>query len=746
MTKSRAAPSISIIDVLRGVGRRKLLILSCLALTLGAGAAILSIVPPSYTTEAQVLIENLSTPFDRTQGEAAPTAGQIDDRAVQTEMNVMKSQDIALRVINALKLTEDKRFNPLLHAPSSLKQLSVRMGFSADPSRMTPEQGALAAMEEGLTIYQLPLSNVIAVKYSGGSAEQAAVIANTLAETYVTSTREAQYSPTERAREWLDREIKKLRAKVVESEAAVEDYRTKAGLIQGQTTTIGAQQLSELNSQITLAQAARTEAEAKAEAIRRELADKGTVESAPEVTGSAMIQNLRQQQAAATRKLSELSATYLPNHPKMIGAREDFANLERQIKRESIKIATGLESQAKVAAAREKSLRDSLEQLKAKESTANVDEIQLKALEREAAANRSLLESLLSRYADASVRQDEDLQPARARIIQQAVAPVEPSFPKPGPLMLLMTAVGLALGLGLAFVLEVMRAASALQQADEDYAMAHGRMTAIAPEPAPLPGFRGGAEAPPPAPDLAAPIAAATAAAAAAGIHTPSSFLAPVAHMPDFATVEAAQRAAESLNSGDTTGLAEAAARITGTLLSLRQSQGFSRFGLVGMSTSPTATAVSALAVARGLAASRQRVILLDLDSDDRAFDQIAGLQQRQGLSDLASGTAEFNQVVHRDSQSSAALVGFGTVHHAAAAALVRERLAHTLESLASVYDVVLLHLGPARPVTPSLAVSCNGVVLLAAPARAREAQAAATILANHGVQEIVHVEMTEPT
>ena len=752
MTPSRQAPAISIVDVLKGVGRRKVLILACLGLALAGGVGVLVAVPPVYSTEAQVLVENLATPFDRAQGDTTYPTGLIDDRAVATEMNVMKSQDLSLRVITALKLTEDPAFNPQLRKASVLRGLKVRLGFAPDPSHLTPEQGALETIDEGLKIYQLPASNVIAIKYTGTAPETVTQIANALAETYVASTREAQFSPTERAREWLAKEIDKLRAKVADSEAAVEDYRTKAGLIQGQTTTIGAQQLSELNSQITLAQAARTEIEAKAESIRAELRDKGTVEAAPEVVNSPMIQRLREQQAAATRKMAELSATYLPNHPKMIGAREDYANLEHQIQIESTKIADGLESQARVAAAREQSLRDSLEQLKARESTANVDEIKLKALEREAAANRSLLESLLSRYADASVRQDEDLQPARARIIQQAAVPVVPSFPKPGPLMLLLTAAGLALGLGLAFVLEVMRAAAAMHGSNEAEA-------APVPPVVVPPSLRAAPrvivpEAPPPAPPAYVPeifaAAAPVAAAAAAPVVEPAPEpvadsaepIVPVARMPAFGSIEAARAAADSLNSGDNTGLAEAAARITGAILPLRQNLGMTRYGIVGINTTPTASAVAALAVARGLAAARQRVILLDFDTDNRSFDLIAGFNNPAGLSDLASGTVDFNGIVHRDSQSSAALVSFGSVRHAPAAALVKERLPQTLSMLSSIYDVVLLHLGPARPSTPALAAQCNAVVLLAPAERTREAQTASAILLGQGVSEVLNVEM----
>ena len=88
--------------------------------------------------------------------------------------------------------------------------------------------------------------------------------------------------------------------------------------------------------------------------------------------------------------------------------------------------------------------------------------MKLKALERESAADKALLESLLLRYADASARQDLSTQPGMARIIQQAAIPTSPSFPKSGPLVMLITLAGLALSLGLSFLMEIMAAANRL--------------------------------------------------------------------------------------------------------------------------------------------------------------------------------------------------------------------------------------------------------------------------------------------
>ncbi len=68
--------------------------------------------------------------------------------------------------------------------------------------------------------------------------------------------------------------------------------------------------------------------------------------------------------------------------------------------------------------------------VKADTARAGEDEVGLKSLEREAAAQRQLLETYLARYREASSRLDKDSSPADARVISRAVPPQEPSFPK----------------------------------------------------------------------------------------------------------------------------------------------------------------------------------------------------------------------------------------------------------------------------------------------------------------------------
>ena len=376
-----------------------------------------------------------------------------------SQVSVLSSRDLGDRVIKELGLVGKGEFDPARDGIGKVGSILIALGFRDDPLKKSLEERAFDRYRAALTVYQIPDSKVITIKYFALDPTIAADVANKLAEIYVTSTREAQSEPTGRARDWLAEQIEVLRRKVAESEAAAEEFRARAGLLKGTQATLGTQELSELNTQITLAEAARTEAQAKAKAIRTMLDDSGSVDVAADVLNSPFIQRLREQQITLQRNMAELSVTYLPNHPKMVAVRNELAKVDQQLRNEAVKIVAGLEDQARVAATREASLRASLNAAKAKASATNLDEVKLRALERDASANRSLLESFLNRYTDASARQEIAAQPGFARIIQTAVPPANPSYPKTGPTIILATLAGLTLGLGLAFLAEVLRMA-----------------------------------------------------------------------------------------------------------------------------------------------------------------------------------------------------------------------------------------------------------------------------------------------
>lgn len=455
MTQPYRAPAAQDIDLPtlgQALWRAKTTVL---ALAIGAGVltfVVLSMMRPLYTSEARILIQNDESAFTRPANEQGrdPQQPTLDEQAVQSQVQVLTSRDLADEVIKALDLTNNPDFAKDAGTNFVTRFLNS-MGL-AKGSAQSQEEKAANAFAENLSVFQLAKSSVIGVDYTSGDSSLAAEIANKLADVYVNWQRQEKLEQTKDATAWLSAQIDVLRKRVAEAEAAAEQFRSSQGLFSGtNNTTLNAQQLSELNSQLILAKAQQSEAEARARLINKMLADNGDIDATPEVLKSELITRLIEQRVQVQRQLAELSATLLPSHPRIKQLTSELAGVRAQIRDEATKIVKGLENEAEVAKARETSLRSSLNEVKSQASGQSEAEIKLRALEREAKAQRDLLESYLARYRDASARHDMGAVPAQATIVSRAHASILPSFPKRGPLSLL---VGVATALlGLAYVL-----------------------------------------------------------------------------------------------------------------------------------------------------------------------------------------------------------------------------------------------------------------------------------------------------
>ncbi|HQY73353.1 MAG TPA: Wzz/FepE/Etk N-terminal domain-containing protein [Aestuariivirga sp.] len=726
------ASTINLLDVVRGMGRRKLVILVFTLVALCAGLMIVKFLKPTYSTEAQILIENLASPFDRTQSPDPQQPDPVDDRVIKSQMSVLKSQDVALRVVTSLNLQDRPEFDSLKQkGVGKIKQLLLNFGFGVDPRLQTPQQRALDRLTGGLAVYQIPDSNVVAVKYSSTDPRTAAEVANALVKIYVASTAETNSQPTTRARDWIAGQIEDLRRKVAASDASIEEFRSQAGLLQGENSTLGTQELSELNTQITLAEAARTEAEERAKSIKNVLATKGTVVGSTDVLNSTIVQSLREQQVASARRVAELSATYLPSHPKMIAAQNDLRNIDRQIRGEALKLVDSLDQQARIAEAREKSLRARLEEMKGRESTANLASVKLKALERESAADKALLESLLLRYADASARQDLSTQPGMARIIQHAAIPTSPSFPKPGPLVLLITLAGLAFSLGLSFLMEIMAAANRLglpaannapqpSEPQKPAAFAESSAPQIQEAP-PLRHF-------PEAPSLAA------------------NSIQAFAALPSATSPEGNLELLRDVDNQDRHGLHAASRQVADWALKLQRMAALRRLAITGMGGGAGDSSMATVAIARAIAAKGARVVVIDLATEGSSIDMLFGLPAGPGFVDLLAGSTDFTKVIARDPLSNAHLLRFGTERNEATLSLMDQRTEAVLNALGNIYDVVIIHAGETSSRTTLLLIKCQAALLLAPRLRQGDVAKTAKSLLVSGLAEVQFVRLEPAT
>lgn len=443
------ADDIEIAALLRAVNSRKGWILGMAALVAAAVYVGLSFVTPLYTSQARILIEREENTYRRPADAEirSDQRGELDQEAIASQVQVLLSRDLAQSIVKELNLDNDPEFNRKSGFDVLSGRLLGMLGLDRSPTEQDARERAVDAFLDRLSVYQLQSSRVIAIEFQSRNPKTAAKAANTLAEFYLTWQQGEKLKQTKEASAWLSEQIKVLTKKVEQADIAAEKFRSSSGLLEGSNnTTLDTQQLSELNSQIILAKAQRTEAEARAGLIQKMLKEQGNVDGATDVLKSRLIQRLLEQKVRVQRELAEVSVNLLPSHPRIKGLKSEIADLERQIKEEARKVVASLENEAQIAGAREASLRESLAELKRTAAKGNENQIKLRALEREAKANRQLLESYLARYRDASSRSDSASVPAHASVVSRAHVSNKPSFPKKGPISLIAFAAVALLG------------------------------------------------------------------------------------------------------------------------------------------------------------------------------------------------------------------------------------------------------------------------------------------------------------
>ena len=739
---------IDVRDVLRGILRRWLSILLFTAACAFLAYWFVNSVKPIYTSSAMVLVANQETPYTRV-GQDRNERITLTERDVASQVQVVKSRDLALRVIQDLKLNEVKEFDSLKSGIGTIGQLLIAFGFKPNPATMTEEQRVIDHYYDKLTVFEVPKSTVISVQFESRDPKLATAVANKVAEYYVAFSKQALNEPTGEARDWLASQIEDLRKKVVESETAVEKFRAEAGIFRGAQAKLNNEELSSLNSQIIVASAARSEAQAKASSIRELLRTTGTVDTSADVLTSPLIQRLREQQVQLTRSRAELSTIYLDNHPRIIAVNRELEDLNRQIRSEAFKVVERLDQEAKVAEARENALRGNLEKLKAQTSATGIDDVKLRELEREAAANRSLLESFLVRYTDANSRQDISTQPGLGRIISAAGEPSEPSFPKKGPIMLLATFGGFILAIGLAFVVEVMSSAANLDRRQVSVPSSID-VQASAPVSVQQPGG-----ATPSVFASAASAAAAPAVVMPPSMAQPSSAASPammqvdtskaeansvgtsaLATLPGMATSMVAIHATSQAVFEPQSGYRKALEPVFAGVRHLVANSNYRRVSIVNLTGQELDSLAFTLALGRLLAMSGLKAAIMDVSSGQPGLAALEPELGGVGIYDLVANQAGFADIIRKDKRTQLQTISAGQTAVANQALVSSPAMEQAIRALEQVYQVSLIHVGEGNETNVELAANSSVVLVLAAENRLNEANEICAALKSGKVKE----------
>jgi uncharacterized protein involved in exopolysaccharide biosynthesis/Mrp family chromosome partitioning ATPase len=631
-----------------------------------------NLITPRYKSEARILIDGRENVFLRPNGERNEERAALDPEAVTSQVQLVLSRDLARDIIMKNKLAERPEFDPVLQGASPLKSMLALFGIGRDPFSMTPEERILDAYSDRLTAYAVDKSRVIVVEFQSRDPELAARVANSVAEGYLVLQRNARQEQAKAASQWLAGEIDNLRQKVADAEARVESFRSKSSLFVGtNNTTLSNQQLGELNTQLNNARALKSDAETRARLIR-EMLQSGKPIEASEVLNSELMRRLSEQRVTLRAQLAEQSSTLLDNHPRIKELKAQLADLERQIREEAGKISRSLENDARIAGGRVESLSSSLDQLKRQASTSNEQDVQLRALEREAKAQRDLLETYLAKYREANTRESIDAAPADGRVISRAIVSNTPAYPKKLPIVLIATLATLLLATGLIVTGELLRMTTPSRGSALVSTTEGSREPGIAPAreiEATLPDAEPGTE-----------------------IGESHELMVPQSEIEHLA----------------------AALRSVG--------EGARKITLLGTASGDALT-LTTLTLAR-LLAREARVVAVDLTASSLATAAASIDPNAPGLAELMHGEASFGQIITRDRSSRVQLVNAGRPGFDRA--LLRSpRLMLAIDALLRVYDHVLLNAGRASDLPEELLMSAARAIVVPDASMAPEARSA---------------------
>ena len=647
-----------------------------------------NVVTPRYTAETKILVENQEDFLPRTdKGDLA--APLPDDEAVQSQVQLVSSRDLARAAIRQLKLQGNPEFDPLANGIGPLTRVLVMLGLERDPMSVPPEDRILENYYERLTVFPVTKSRVLTIEFESEDPDLAARGANAVASLYLEIQSNAKRAAAHNAAESLKTMITALRGKAADAESKALAFRTQSGLVGGiNNNSMSAQQLADMSTQLAQARSAEADAQARAKLIR-DMIKAGRVAEIPDLANDQLIRRISDQRAGVQADIALQARTLLPGHPRMQELRAQLTDLDRQIRVAADKAARTLDNNASIAASRVDNLNAAISTQKDAIGATGGDQIKLNDLDLNAKLLKDQLELNTSKYQEAVARENAAATPADARVFSNAIAPQIPSFPKKLPIIAIATIAGALLSLGMllareflsgrAFVagehdqVPVLVPARPFENPDADWIPVSERITGITPPATSVAAVAGTAE-------TLRPPASAPAAT--------DDRLA-VARDPFLSTLDA--------------------------VLALKQSEQSLRM-LVCEASGETSSAALSVRFGRALARSF-RTIAVDCGTTGGGVDDtvqaLAGGRDVAGpvLRDLLAGDASFAEVIHRDRSSRLHYVS--GVLSATEIAESEDGVVNALDALAETYDFVVMK-GPAFDESPALVLvdHCDVLIL----------------------------------
>ena len=404
-----------------------------LLVTILVTAVVSVLLPKKYVATATLIADVRDE-----QSMTTPTTLGSQLGYLQTQSDILTSQKVARKVVQDLKLTEDKR---------------ARADWESDTGGKGSFEDWLAdVLLKNLRI-DTGAGRIMQVMYTAPDPAFAATVANAFAKAYMDTVLELRVMPTRQAAVWFDEQLKVLRNNLEQAQARLAKYQSDKNIVAtDERMDTDNTRLLEMSAELSRVQGQSVDVASREKQAREFLAQGVAADKIPDIIANPFIQGLKAELLRGEGRLSELSTRYGPNYPAVQTQVAENDGLRQRLQAEMNKIVDGLHNQVSQLSRREAELRDAI-------NAQRTRLLQVRSGRNELAVYMRDVETAQRAYDTATQRSTASKIESRANqtniaLLNPAAEPRDPSKPKIGLNILLSAIVGIMLGIAVVFLLE----------------------------------------------------------------------------------------------------------------------------------------------------------------------------------------------------------------------------------------------------------------------------------------------------